>query len=148
MQEADANTGLAELAPLIGEWEIEAGPPEGPPWPGGGRTSFEWIEGGAFVRQRWTIELPEAPDGVAIIGRDRGRDAYFQLYTDERDVHRVYEMSFADGEWKLWREADDPFPQRFLGRVSDGGETIAGRWERRPETDWETDFDLTYRRVG
>jgi hypothetical protein len=53
---------------FVGEWTMEAGPPDGPPWPGEGRLSFEWIEGGGFLVQRWTIDLPEAPNGVALIG--------------------------------------------------------------------------------
>lgn len=148
MQNADNNTGLASLEPLIGEWSMEAGPPGGPKWPGSGRLSFEWMEGRAFLLQRWSVDLPEAPNGVAIIGCDRGNGTYFQLYTDERDVHRIYEMSFADGEWKLWRDADDPFPQRFAGELSDDGKTITGRWEKSEGTGWETDFELTYTKVS
>jgi SnoaL-like domain len=53
---------------------------------------------------------------------------YYQLYTDERDVQRVYEMSPGDGVWKLWRDGE-PFSQRFTGIFSEDGNTIAGRWE-------------------
>jgi hypothetical protein len=32
--------------------------------------------------------------------------------------------------------------------ISDEGNTIAGRWEKAPDgLTWETDFDLTYRKV-
>lgn len=34
-------------------------------------------------------------------------------------VHRIYEMTLSDGVWKLWRDAPDPFPQRFTGTFSD-----------------------------
>jgi len=71
-----------------------------------------------------------------------------RCYSDERGVYRVYEMSIGEGEWKLWREGA-PFPQRFSATISDEGNTIAGRWEKAPEErTWETDFDLTYRKVG
>jgi hypothetical protein len=149
MQEPKNETpGLEHLEPLVGEWSMEASPPGGPPWPGEGRLIFEWLEGGVFLLERWSIEMPEAPDGVAIIGCDASNGTCFQLYTDERGVHRVYEMSFADGEWRLWRDGDDPFPQRFVGRLSDDGKTITGRWEKSPDrSGWETDFDLTYMKV-
>src|SRR5215217_9612530 len=72
---------------------------------------------------------------------------YFQLYSEERGVCRLYEMSIGDGEWKLWREGE-PFPQRFSATISDDGNTIAGRWEKAQEGGrWETDFDLTYRKA-
>jgi len=37
----------------------------------GGRVSFEWLEGRTFLIERWTVDLPEFPDGIAIIGADR-----------------------------------------------------------------------------
>jgi hypothetical protein len=56
-------------------------------------------------------------------------------------------MSIAEGEWKLWREGE-PFAQRFSATISDDGETIVGRWEKAMDgRTWETDFDLTYRKV-
>jgi hypothetical protein len=91
--------------------------------------------------------LPEAPDGVAVIGCDGMSDTYCQLYTDERDVQHIYAMSLADGVWKLWREGA-PFSQRFTGELSADGNTIAGRWEVAEDGEtWRTDFDLTYTRV-
>jgi hypothetical protein len=57
-------------------------------------------------------------------------------------------MSIGDGEWRLWREGE-PFPQRFIGRFEDGGDTIVGRWEKAEDgTSYETDFDLIYRKVS
>ena len=94
--------------------------------------------------QRWHVDLPEAPDGTAVIGCDGMSGTYYQLYTDERDVQRVYEMSLADGVWRLWRDGE-PFSQRFTGTFSENGETIAGRWEASEDReDWKVDFNLTY----
>lgn len=149
MPESSGNVRIEDLEPLIGEWRMDASPPGGPPWPGEGRVTFEWLEGGAFLCQRWSVDMPEAPNGVAVIGADTSKGAFFQLYTDERGVHRVYEMSFADGEWKMWRDSDDPFPQRFIAQLSDDGGTFTGRWEKAEEgSEWETDFDLTYTKVA
>ena len=81
-----------------------------------------------------------------IIGCDGAKGTYFQLYSDERGVCRVYEMSIGNGEWKLWREGE-PFSQRFLATFSDDGNTITGRWEIAEDgTNYTTDFDLIYRR--
>jgi hypothetical protein len=97
--------------------------------------------------QRSTIELPEAPDNLSIIGCDAANGTYYQLYSDERGVCRVYEMSIDDHEWRLWRTGE-PFAQRFAGRFEDGGDTIVGRWELAEDgINYRLDFDLTYRKV-
>jgi hypothetical protein len=148
MDQPTAEEALKRLEPLVGEWTLEAKPPDGPPWPGEARATFEWHDSGAHLVQRSTVEMPEAPDSISIMGCDAANGTYYQLYSDERGVCRVYEMSIGDGEWKLWREGE-PFPQRFSATISDEGNTIAGRWEKAPDgRTWETDFDLTYRKAG
>ena len=132
----------------MGEWTLEARSADGETWPGGGTATFEWHRSGAHLVQRATVELPEAPDSVCVIGCDAANGTYVQLYSDERGVCRVYEMSIGDGEWRLWREGD-PFAQRFVGTISDDGRTIDGRWELAEDgDDWRTDFYLVYRKVG
>src|SRR5947208_16957223 len=80
-------------------------------------------------------------------GSDAANGTYVQLYSDERGVCRVYEMSIREGEWKLWREGE-PFPQHFTGTFSEDGSAIVGRWEKAEDgTHYTTDFFLTYRRV-
>ena len=135
------------LEALVGEWTLQAQPPDGPPWPGGGRVVFEWLGGAPLLIERWQIDMPEAPDGVAVIGCDGINGTYYQLYTDERDVQRVYEMSLDGSVWKLWRSGP-PFSQRFTGTFSEDGTSIAGRWEMAEDGEtWTTDFDLTYSKV-
>jgi hypothetical protein len=146
MGESTNTVARERLAPLIGGWTIKAGPPGGPPWPGGGRVTFEWLDGAPLLLQRSHIEVPEAPDSVAVIGCDGMSDTYYQLYTDERDVQRIYAMSMSDGVWKLWRDGP-PFAQRFTGTLSEDGNAIAGRWEIQEDGSWKTDFELTYTRV-
>ena len=148
MQRPTAEEALKKLEPLLGEWRMTATPPGGEPWPGEARASFEWHDSGAHVVERWTVDMPEAPDGVPIIGCDAADGTYYQLYSDDRGVCRVYQMSIGAGEWKLWREGE-PFAQRFTGRFEDDGATIVGRWEAAEDgTNFSTDFDLTYTRVG
>jgi hypothetical protein len=50
---------------------------------------------------------------------------------------------------EAWRDSPDPFPQRFTGTFSDDGRTITGRWEKAEDgSNWDVDFDGTYRRVS
>jgi hypothetical protein len=141
-----AHKALKKLEPLVGEWILEARPPGGEPWQGGGRSTMEWHPSGAHLIQRTTIEVAEAPNSLSIVGCDAGNGTYFQLYSDDRGVCRIYEMSIGDGEWKLWREGV-PFAQRFMATISEDGNTISGRWERSEDgTTFLTDFELVYRR--
>jgi hypothetical protein len=141
--------GVQGLEVLLGEWTMAVGIPDAPQ----GRVLFEWMPGEKFLIERWDIPHPDAPDGVAIMGYDKGRDMLLQHYFDSRGVARVYEMSLEGGVWKLWRETPDfsplDFAQRFEGTFSDDGDTINGRWDIRHEgRDWEKDFDLDYRRLS
>jgi hypothetical protein len=147
MDQPSADKALRELEPLVGEWTLEASWPNGEQWPGGGTVTFEWLPSGAHLVERGTVALPEAADNVSIIGCDGANGTYVQLYSDERGVCRVYEMSIGDGEWKLWRDGD-PFSQRFTGTFSEDGNTITGRWEIAEDSiNYETDFNLVFRRV-
>lgn len=146
MTNSGDDQALEQLNALVGVWTMSAGPPEGPPWPGGGTVAFEWLEGRRWLIERWRIDMPEAPDGVAIIGAGDEPGSFRQHYFDSRGVHRVYEMTLADGVWRMWRDATDPFPQRFTGTFV-GDDEIAGRWEKEEGDGWSVDFDLTYRRA-
>jgi hypothetical protein len=144
--------GISRLDVLVGVWDVAASFPLDPPVTLRGRTTFEWLEGGFFLIQRWSVEHPDAPDGIAVIGA-AGADMFTQQYFDSRGVHRVYEMSLTDGGvWKLWREAPG-FAQRFTGRLSGVGEgsgaTIEGVWEKSADGSlWARDFNMTYRKIG
>jgi hypothetical protein len=148
VEQPGRNPALERLDVLVGEWTMDAAPPGGPSWPGEGRVTFEWLEGRTFLIERWRVDLPEAPDGIAIIGEGEEPETFRQHYFDSRGVHRIYEMTLDDGVWKLWRDSPNPFPQRFSGTFDEAGRTITGRWEKAPDgSTWETDFDLTYRKV-
>ena len=148
MDQPTAGTMLRALDRFVGEWAMAAGPPGGPPWPGAARVRFEWLPGGVFLHQRWTVDHPDAPDGAAIIGCDAANGTYTQLYADEREVCRVYAMRLDGDVWTL-RRRGTPFAQRFTGRFSADGATITGRWELAREGGaWETDFEVTYTRVA
>jgi hypothetical protein len=140
---------------LIGTWEFEA-TKEGRSM-GRGTATFEWIEDGAFVLQHADAEpRPEdPPEWVAnspmpvtsVIGFDDTTLEHVMLYADARGVFRIYHMSLSEDSWKLWRAAPG-FHQRFIGAFRDDGQTVEGRWEASADgSAWETDFDMTYRKV-
>ena len=139
------------LERFIGEWTLLVTFPGTPPVEGG-RVVFEWMTGQRFLIQRWEVPVPEAPDGLAVIGFDEGRGTFLQHYFDSRGIARVYVMSLEDGIWTLRRETPDfsplDFAQRYTGTFSDDGTTIIGPWEIAHDgSTWEHDFDLTYLRV-
>src|SRR5919201_6204101 len=84
LEQPTAEEALRRLEPLVGEWTVEAKWPNGEPWPGGGKIIFEWHDSGAHLVERGSVELPEAPDNVSIIGCDAANGTYVQLYSDER----------------------------------------------------------------
>jgi hypothetical protein len=144
---------LEALEPLVGEWKMMATFKDMPPVDAGAHISIEWMPGKQFLIQRWEVPIPEAPDGIALIGADpENEDNFIQHYFDTRGVARVYKMSFGDGIWKLWRDEPDfsplDFAQRYTGTFSDDGTTIAGAWEICHDgKTWEHDFGLTYVRA-
>jgi hypothetical protein len=71
MDQPIAEEALEKLATLVGEWTLEAMSAGGEPWPGGGRAVFEWHDSRAHLIERWTVDLPEAPDGISTWGATR-----------------------------------------------------------------------------
>lgn len=140
---------LDVLEVFVGEWRMtpkfELNPTDAPR----ALTTFDWLPGRLFLVQRWEVDHPEAPDGIAIIGFDPARKIFIQHYFDSRGVARIYDMTFADKVWTLQRLAPDPdFSQRFTGRFSEDDKTIVGCWEMsRDGSSWAQDFDLAYTRV-
>jgi hypothetical protein len=143
---------LERLEPFVGAWRIEASAfPLPTELAAAARTTFDWTLGDAFLLQRASVPVPEAPDVLSVIGPDDG-DGYTQHYFDSRGIARLYAMTFDGRDWTLERHTPDfsplSFHQRWLGAFSADGDTIEGRWETSPDgRDWELDFELTYRRV-
>ena len=135
---------LEQMTSLLGKWEMSSlRYPEGR-----GTMTAEWLEGGAFLRLLDEVEQSMFPASTWIIGGDESSEDCQALYHDSRGVSRVYQTSLKNDVWKIWRNAPG-FNQRFTGTLIDGGNTVAGQCElSRDGSTWETDFDLTYRRVA
>jgi hypothetical protein len=136
--------GLQQLDPLLGEWTSSSKTyPEGR-----GRMTVAPTEDGKFIRISARIEDERFPVSTQIIGADDSRNECTALYYDSRGVHRVYRMTVAGREWKVWREAP-AFNQRFIGRLSDDSGNITGQWEFSEDgKSWKVDFDINYEKVG
>ena len=129
MTQQTENAEIDRLCVFVGEWDMVAEFKDLPPAGGGGRVVFEWMPVRRFLIQRWEVPVPEAPDGIAIIGADPESDRDFlQHYFDSRGVARVYKMTVSDRGWKLWRETPDfsplEFAQRYAGTFGDDGSVI------------------------
>lgn len=142
---------LERLQAFVGEWQIEVRAwPLPPELAGQARMTFEWTLGGAFLLQRSSVPVPEAPDGLSVIAPD-DRDGYTQHYFDSRGVVRIYAMTFDGRDWTLERNAPDftplAFHQRWIATVE--ADTVQGRWEQSPDgREWALDFVMIYTRVA
>ena len=90
---------------------------------------------------------PGTADAIWLISRDASTSDYIVLYYDARKISRVYEMSFSDSTWKIWRNSPG-FSQRFEGTLGEESNLIEAYREKSNDgLTWEHDFDVTYTRV-
>ena len=144
---AISNPALQLFNMFIGEWETVGTHPKLPDITLHGHTSFNWIEGGAFVIMHSKINEGKIPTSIAIFGSDNSKDEYFMLYFDERKVSRKCEVAFKDDVLKWWRSAPE-FSQRYSYMFKDDNNTIIGKGEiSKDGTTWEQDLNLIYTRV-
>ena len=144
---AKPNKALEPLTVLVGSWSTTGTHPMVPGKTFHGRTSFAWMEGGAFLIMHSEIDEPEIPSAIAIFGSDDKTGECSMLYFDERGVSRRYEVSLANNVWKWWRNAPG-FSQRLTGTISPDRRTIVGRGELSKDgVNWEGDLALTYTRL-
>lgn len=143
------NPALAGLEFLVGEWDTTLS--NAPFLPGSGQTvtgrvEFQPLEDGNLLVMR-QFGGPSAPPLASwVIGRDASQPGYTVLYTDDRGVSRVYEMSIEGYTWAIWRN-DPDFSQRFEATISTDRKSMAGHWDKCPSPGaWEHDFDIAYSR--
>jgi hypothetical protein len=153
MQPQTRHPTLDHLAPLAGEWEIEATHQALPGAVIRGRATFEQLDGGFILIWRACYDHPDIPDSVAIMSCDDTGDLRNPSggcalhYFDQRGVTRLYSLSAEPGVWRFWRNAPG-FSQRFTGAFSPDGRSIDGMAELcRDGSTWERDLPITYRRV-
>lgn len=140
------NPALQPFGVLVGTWKTEGSHPSLPHVILHGRTSFEWIENGAFLLMRSEIDDARFPHGIAIFGSDDARQQFFMLQFDERGVSRAQDVSMENNVLKWWRNQPG-FSQRYTFTIASDGETIVSEGElSRDGTTWGQDLDLSYSR--
>ena len=141
---------LDALQPFIGEWAVEGRHVALPNTVIRGASVFEWWRDRTFLIHRSTLDHPDFPDSISVIGATRLDGGLAQHYFDSRGVHRLFDMTFTDGVWTLDREAVGPkdFDQRMKATFSADANTITAEFELRDSRTHEMrpDFSLTYRR--
>jgi hypothetical protein len=141
------NPALEPLTPLIGQWRTTGTHPLIPGTTFHGRTSFEWIDKGAFLMMRTEIDEPEIPSAAAVIGSDDAAGTLTMLYFDERDLSRRYTVEAADGEVR-WHRDEAGFAQRMVLTIAADGTRLEGRGTMsRDGGSWEDDLQLGYERI-
>ncbi|MHB8565712.1 MAG: hypothetical protein ACYC7D_05290 [Nitrososphaerales archaeon] len=141
------NPALKRLNVFVGNWDMALSAASFLPDPKTkvhGPASFDWVENGAFLVM-YQGEQGD-PQATWLIGGDESTDSFKVLYFDSRKVSRIYQMSFKNGVWKMWRDAPG-FSQRFKGVLSKNRNTIIAEWEKSSDgRKWEHDFDVKYTR--
>jgi hypothetical protein len=141
------NPRLAAFKPFIGTWTTIGSHSMIPGVTLHGRTSFEWHDGGAFVRVLSETDEPKIPSATSIIGSDDDAESFTMLYFDERAVTRWFNVSTSDGVLQWWRTAPG-FSQRYVLTVAPDGETLRGVSSlSKDDKTWEQDMELRYTRV-
>ena len=141
------NPALQPFERLIGEWTTIGTHPLAPGKTFHGHTSFQWLEGGAFMIMHSEIEEEGIPSGMAVFGSDDAVGEYFMLYFDERKVSRQFDVSFDGNTLQWWRNAPG-FSQRINLLISVDGNSIISKGElSKDNKTWEPDLELTYSRI-
>ena len=145
MQTPEPGSALKGLELLVGEWRMVGTHPAFATKVNG-RSSFEWLQQGALLVWRFEWERPGPPSAISVIGHDDSARGLSMLYSDERGVGRIYEMSLENRVWTMRRESPG-FSQRMTGTFSEDGNSITVYGElTRDGSNWEPDLDVTYTR--
>lgn len=144
-QPPQPTTSMRQFDILVGEWDMVGNHPALPPAVHG-HSSFKWLVEGALLVWHFDWDDPLPPNAISVIGHDDSAKTCSMLYSDERGVARIYQMSLEGGVWKMWRESPG-FSQRMTGAISNDGNTITVRGDlSRDGSKWEQDLDIKYTR--
>jgi hypothetical protein len=152
MQSPTRHPTLDHLAPLAGEWQIEATHRLMPGVDLRGRATFEFLDGGRILIWRTENDHPDIPDNIAVISCDETGDLRHPNggcalhYFDQRGVTRLFQITAEPGVFHYQRNHPG-FSQRATLTLSPDGNTITGIVElNQDDVTWEEDLVQTYRR--
>jgi hypothetical protein len=140
------NRPLKQFDSLIGEWDMVGTHPM-IPQAVRGHSRFDWLKPDALLVWHFNWESgSDIPNALSVIGQDDAFEPCSMLYTDERGVSRIYQMTLERGIWKMWRDTPG-FSQRMTGTFSESGDTITVIGElSRAGSGWEQDLNVVYTR--
>lgn len=145
MAHDERSAELAAFDPLVGEWVSEATHPMFPSTVVTGRMTYEWLEGDRFLVQRSSMDHPDFPDSISVIGF--AEDELVSHYFDSRGVFRIYRVAMEDRTLVIWRDAPG-FSQRLEARLSEDGRTLGGTWQlSRDDETWGDDLAIKFTRL-
>lgn len=102
----------------------------------------DWL-GDSFLLLQ--VEFEGEPTWDFVFGRSDARNQFVVLYSDERGVQRVFDLTIDAASWVMSR-SDPDFHQRLLARIE--GNRMVGQTDAsddRGDT-WRKDFDLIFER--
>jgi hypothetical protein len=137
------NRALKRLEALVGKWDWK-GRSESGTFKATGWTTFEWLEGGFFLVERWRLSAgPGENTGIAIAGYDDPHQTCVAHYFDNEGRFDTYEIDLRDRSLKItWAL------YRFDGTLSTDGNTISGTWEQSSDGScWEYWYDLEMTKI-
>jgi hypothetical protein len=140
------NPALEPLDLLVGEWSLtltDAWFLESRDVQQRGHATARWL-GDGFIELE--AELGGVPTWHFVFGRSDATGDLVALYHDPRPTSRLFRMTLADSDWRMWRE-DPDFHQRFVATLRP--DRIDGRWDASEDSgaSWRKDFDLIFERV-
>ncbi len=136
---------LDALQPFIGEWNVEGRHVALPDVVIHGHSVFDWWGDRAFLMHHSTLDHPDFPDSISVIGATQPDGGLAQHYFDSRGVHRLSAMTFERGVWTLDRKAVGPkdFDQRMHMTFSADGRTMKVVAERTDPGMHEMKLDMS-----
>ena len=144
---------LDQLQPFIGDWITEGRHVAVPNEVIRGRSVFEWWGDRTYLMHRSTVDHPDFPDNLSIMGATRPGGGLALHWFDSRGTTRLFDMTFERGVWTISRKAtgEKDFDQSMRGTFSEDGNTITTESRlSKPGGGGEqkADFAVTYTRVA
>jgi len=148
-EDKDRDALIQHFSILEGKWELTASGMsfrKDPKEEVKGTASFQRLEQHNLMVYRNEAPGSEFPAALCVIGFDETARSFTMLYTDSRNVSRIYSMTLSPRNWTLER-MDAGFSQRFEGVISEDGNTIEGEWKKREgQGEWVHDINIRFAR--
>jgi hypothetical protein len=93
------SVSMRDLDVLVGTWRMTASLSVDPA--PAAEASFEWLGDKRFLVQRWRVDNPDAPDGIAVIGVDPDRQRFTGMVSEDGStITGTWELSPDGSTWE------------------------------------------------